>query len=171
MAAQDSEPLHWRYTEIDDRNFEVHGRSLIFILALFAVFILVTLLCIYARWACRYGQIPSTTPSPAPAANIANATTTTQNQRSDSVGLDRVTIDRLPIILHKASISSTCKDEAADEQCSICLTMFEDEEKVKVLPNCKHCYHPECVDAWLITHSSCPLCRSSLEQLLHSDLP
>ncbi|MCL7041579.1 hypothetical protein MKW94_016106 [Papaver nudicaule] len=49
--------------------------------------------------------------------------------------------------------------------------MFEDEEKVKILPNCKHCYHPECVDAWLVTHSSCPLCRSSLEKSLNTDLP
>ncbi|KAI3902794.1 hypothetical protein MKW92_052158 [Papaver armeniacum] len=171
MATQGSEPLHWRYTELDDRNFEVHGRSLVFILILFAVLILITLICIYARWACGYGQISSSTPSPPATTNTGNATTAAQNQRSNSAGLDRITIDRLPIILHKASISPAHNGEAAGEQCSICLTMFEDEEKVKVLPNCKHCYHPECVDAWLITHSSCPLCRSSLEQFLDSDLP
>ncbi|MCL7034457.1 hypothetical protein MKW94_002987 [Papaver nudicaule] len=147
MATQDSEPLHWHYTELDDKNFEVHGRSLVFILILFAILIVITLLCIYARWACRYGEL-SSTPTPPPA-NTTDATTATQRLRSNSVGLDRITIDRLPIILHKLTISSTCDDEAADEQCSICLTMFEDEEKVKILPNCKHCYHPECVDAWL----------------------
>ncbi|EXB29971.1 RING-H2 finger protein ATL66 [Morus notabilis] len=47
-------------------------------------------------------------------------------------------------------------------ECSICLGVFEDGEKVKVLPGCSHCYHPECVDRWLSAQPSCPLCRASL---------
>lgn len=47
-------------------------------------------------------------------------------------------------------------------ECCICLGGFEDGEKVKVLPNCEHAYHSLCVDKWLSSHSSCPLCRDSL---------
>ncbi|OVA02747.1 zinc finger protein [Macleaya cordata] len=64
------------------------------------------------------------------------------------------------------------EEAAGAAQCSICLTTFKDEEKVKVLPDCNHSYHPECVDRWLITHSNCPLCRAFLRVLDdHSDLP
>ncbi|KAL1177605.1 hypothetical protein V6Z11_A03G042400 [Gossypium hirsutum] len=37
-----------------------------------------------------------------------------------------------------------------------------DEEMVKVLPQCNHVYHSQCVDKWLGSQSSCPLCRACL---------
>ncbi|XP_076942713.1 RING-H2 finger protein ATL57-like [Bidens hawaiensis] len=46
-------------------------------------------------------------------------------------------------------------------ECSICLTEFEDRESVKVIPYCRHGFHPVCIDTWLSTHVSCPLCRST----------
>ncbi|KAG8054879.1 hypothetical protein GUJ93_ZPchr0001g30416 [Zizania palustris] len=46
-------------------------------------------------------------------------------------------------------------------QCPICLGEFEEGDKVKTLPRCGHVFHPECVDAWLRSRPSCPLCRSS----------
>jgi hypothetical protein len=38
--------------------------------------------------------------------------------------------------------------------CSVCL---ED-----VHPPCGHLFHSECVDAWLHSHATCPMCRSDL---------
>lgn len=32
---------------------------------------------------------------------------------------------------------------------------------MKVIPYCKHVYHPMCIDTWLSSHVTCPLCRSS----------
>ncbi|PNX78977.1 RING-H2 finger protein ATL72-like [Trifolium pratense] len=46
--------------------------------------------------------------------------------------------------------------------CPICLGEFMDGEKVRVLPNCNHGFHVECIDKWLLSHSSCPTCRQSL---------
>nr|KJB20415.1 hypothetical protein B456_003G147100 [Gossypium raimondii] len=40
--------------------------------------------------------------------------------------------------------------------------VFEEEEMVKVLPQCNHVYHSQCVDKWLGSQSSCPLCRACL---------
>ncbi|XP_061351622.1 E3 ubiquitin-protein ligase Os04g0590900-like [Gastrolobium bilobum] len=46
--------------------------------------------------------------------------------------------------------------------CSVCLSEFQDNEMVKLLPKCNHVFHPPCIDTWLKSHSSCPLCRSSI---------
>lgn len=46
------------------------------------------------------------------------------------------------------------------------LSIFQDNEKVKVLIECQHVYHSRCLDLWLSSHSSCPLCRASLHTCL-----
>lgn len=48
------------------------------------------------------------------------------------------------------------------KECSICLSVFQDDEIMKVLTECQHVYHSECLDIWLRVHPSCPLCRASL---------
>jgi hypothetical protein len=44
--------------------------------------------------------------------------------------------------------------------CSICLLDFCDGEEVRDLP-CKHLFHKACVDSWLASEATCPLCRLS----------
>ncbi|KAE9591942.1 putative transcription factor C2H2 family [Lupinus albus] len=47
-------------------------------------------------------------------------------------------------------------------ECPICLGEFEKGDKVRMLPKCNHGFHINCIDTWLVTHSSCPNCRHSL---------
>jgi len=48
-------------------------------------------------------------------------------------------------------------------QCLICFDDFVMEDEVRVL-ECKHYFHPMCIDRWLIGHSKrCPCCRGSIE--------
>jgi hypothetical protein len=60
-------------------------------------------------------------------------------------------------IVHAAFESST--------SCSICICDFELNEKVMLLPLCKHIFHTECITPWLTEKKrSCPLCsRTVLE--------
>lgn len=45
--------------------------------------------------------------------------------------------------------------------CSICLAEYEAKDVIRCVPECSHCFHADCVDAWLRVNATCPLCRSS----------
>lgn len=149
MASQDSPTFHWHYTDFEDSNFQIRGRTLFFVVFLFCVIFFIALLYLYSRWVCQVRPFIS---PPRFLHSPSRQTATPPHQ-----GLDPNAISSLPIILHRGS-----SEDPSEGECAICLGIFQDGEKVKVLPNCCHCYHSECVDEWLRTQSSCPLCRASL---------
>ncbi|GLJ32506.1 hypothetical protein SUGI_0654150 [Cryptomeria japonica] len=71
----------------------------------------------------------------------------------DSVGLHRQVIEALPVSQYKSHDG---------HQCSVCLSEYGDSEIVKLLPNCNHYFHKECIDKWFLSHSSCPVCRTTV---------
>mmetsp|Transcript_27371 Transcript_27371/g.37752 ORF Transcript_27371/g.37752 Transcript_27371/m.37752 type:complete len:617 (+) Transcript_27371:3-1853(+) len=56
------------------------------------------------------------------------------------------------------------KLEKDDPQCSVCLGDYEssDSELLRRLPACMHAFHQPCIDRWLLSHTTCPLCRLDL---------
>ncbi|KAL6984963.1 RING-type E3 ubiquitin transferase [Sarracenia purpurea var. burkii] len=72
-------------------------------------------------------------------------------------GVDQSFIDTLPVFNYKAIIG--LKDPF---DCAVCLCEFEPEDKLRLLPKCSHAFHMECIDTWLLSHSTCPLCRAAL---------
>ncbi|KAF8400438.1 hypothetical protein HHK36_013736 [Tetracentron sinense] len=72
-------------------------------------------------------------------------------------GVDQSFIDTLPVFLYKAIIGLKNPFD-----CAVCLCEFEAEDKLRLLPKCSHAFHLECIDTWLLSHSTCPLCRGSL---------
>lgn len=90
----------------------------------------------------------------------AAGATTTERARSwnskANRGLDKEAVDALPLV-HSSDL-----DEKDDRECPVCLTDFEPEDSLRLLPTCKHVFHQECIDAWFDAHSTCPLCRASL---------
>ncbi|EFJ07779.1 hypothetical protein SELMODRAFT_39820, partial [Selaginella moellendorffii] len=50
------------------------------------------------------------------------------------------------------------------DKCSVCLCEFKaiTGEEVRLLPWCNHFFHPDCIDLWLVSHKSCPVCRGSV---------
>lgn len=85
-----------------------------------------------------------------------------------NTGLKKAAIKALPIVVYTSA--SKLPPELATE-CPICLNEFGDGEKVRVLPDCNHGFHVECIDKWLASHSSCPLCRYSLDLLSRNRKP
>ncbi|XP_073029231.1 E3 ubiquitin-protein ligase ATL31-like [Primulina eburnea] len=47
-------------------------------------------------------------------------------------------------------------------ECAVCLNEFEENETLRLIPKCDHVFHPECIDAWLESHVTCPVCRANL---------
>ncbi|GAB2235664.1 hypothetical protein Droror1_Dr00026097 [Drosera rotundifolia] len=49
----------------------------------------------------------------------------------------------------------------AGEECPVCLSGFGNNGKeIRQLSLCKHMFHGACIDKWLCSHSSCPVCRA-----------
>ncbi|XP_066395288.1 E3 ubiquitin-protein ligase EL5-like [Miscanthus floridulus] len=65
-------------------------------------------------------------------------------------GLDEKSMAKLPR-------REVAKGEALD--CAVCITELAPGETARVLPRCGHGFHVDCVDMWLRSHSTCPLCR------------
>ncbi|KAG2649868.1 E3 ubiquitin-protein ligase ATL9-like [Panicum virgatum] len=49
--------------------------------------------------------------------------------------------------------------EGGGAVCAVCLEGVRRGETVRQLPSCRHLFHKECVDMWLHSHATCPLCR------------
>lgn len=77
-------------------------------------------------------------------------------------GLDPMVIQSLPMFVFK---QRDAEDGAASTiiECAVCLSVLEKEEIARLLPNCKHIFHAECIDKWLSSHSTCPICRTEAE--------
>ncbi|KAL3570592.1 hypothetical protein D5086_027841 [Populus alba] len=77
-------------------------------------------------------------------------------------GLDGPTIESYPKIVLGESRRLPKPD---DNTCSICLCEYKHKETLKTIPECKHCFHSDCIDEWLRLNASCPICRNSPERL------
>lgn len=65
----------------------------------------------------------------------------------------------IPSYKYTPEISSVSKTQDGGT-CSVCLSEFMEGELVRVLPECLHAFHVSCIDMWLQSHASCPLCRA-----------
>uniref|UniRef100_A0A7N0RIT6 RING-type E3 ubiquitin transferase n=1 Tax=Kalanchoe fedtschenkoi TaxID=63787 RepID=A0A7N0RIT6_KALFE len=164
MKAYKPPPFRWHYADLDDTNasaYQLRGRTLFFVVILFAIILLASLLFFYARWVCRS---PPSNSHRNPDAAAAAAGGVGRRRR----GLDAAVVSALPVLLYGSQIvrsNGKKKTESGAEEgaeCCICLSVFEEEDEIKFLPDCNHCFHSDCVDRWLLTQSTCPLCRSSL---------
>jgi hypothetical protein len=86
-------------------------------------------------------------------------------------GVDQAFIDALPVFPYRAVAAAAvghrhgaAKDHDCAEpfDCAVCLCEFADDDKLRLLPTCGHAFHVPCIDAWLLSHSTCPLCRGSI---------
>ncbi|KDP31772.1 hypothetical protein JCGZ_12233 [Jatropha curcas] len=79
-------------------------------------------------------------------------------------GLDPAIFASLPTFVYKKTASSSGQEnDASLIECAVCLSFLDDQETARLLPNCKHTFHAECIDKWLSSHTTCPICRTEAE--------
>ncbi|CAA0818296.1 RING-H2 finger protein ATL46 [Striga hermonthica] len=71
-------------------------------------------------------------------------------------GLDQAFIDALPVFAYDDIVTGSSTEPF---DCAVCLCEFTEHDRLRLLPSCSHAFHVECIDTWLLSSSSCPLCR------------
>ncbi|KAK7275807.1 hypothetical protein RIF29_16931 [Crotalaria pallida] len=80
--------------------------------------------------------------------------------RREPRGLDQEIIDTFPTFLYSNVKGLKIGKETL--VCAVCINEFEDDETLRLIPKCNHVFHPSCIDVWLSSHSTCPVCRANL---------
>ncbi|CAF1112377.1 unnamed protein product [Rotaria sordida] len=70
-------------------------------------------------------------------------------------------LDKSPIILFDSNSEDNDFTDK-DPMCAICLETFKNKEKIRKLDVCSHYFHVTCIDPWLLSHQSCPLCNRNI---------
>ncbi|CAD6245585.1 unnamed protein product [Miscanthus lutarioriparius] len=94
-------------------------------------------------------------------------------------GLEEAAIRRIPTFRYRHGhlVLAVAEAKQAGAECAVCLADFRDGERLRVLPPCLHAFHIDCIDAWLQSAASCPLCRAAvsdpaaLSYCHHLDIP
>ncbi|KAK4804741.1 hypothetical protein SAY86_004558 [Trapa natans] len=74
-----------------------------------------------------------------------------------TVGLQPSVISKITVFKYKRG-----KGLVEGTDCSVCLTEFEEDETLRLLPKCSHAFHVSCIDTWLQSHTNCPNCRAPI---------
>ncbi|XP_051129926.1 RING-H2 finger protein ATL5-like [Andrographis paniculata] len=83
-------------------------------------------------------------------------------------GLDPSVLNSLPLFLYSSSSAAEEEERRRPSlDCAVCLSEFEENDVVRLLPKCGHSFHVDCIGMWLHSHSTCPLCRSSIEPVVN----
>ncbi|RUS73962.1 hypothetical protein EGW08_018277, partial [Elysia chlorotica] len=70
-------------------------------------------------------------------------------------GLSKSDIQQLPAYHFSCD---AVRSESDQTSCVVCMCDFEAKQLLRVLP-CSHEFHAKCVDKWLKTNRTCPICR------------
>lgn len=125
------------------------------------IFSLTFILLMYAKF-CH----PSSSPPPASALVGGGETGGNNGAAAAAVGVPKQVIESLPFFRF-----ATLRGARQGMECSVCLARFDDADLLRLLPRCRHAFHLDCVDRWLESSASCPLCRTSVDATLGLKYP
>ncbi|KAF3527141.1 hypothetical protein F2Q69_00049558 [Brassica cretica] len=95
---------------------------------------------------------PSTTSS-SESLRFSNRRVSPETERSS-------VLDSLPVFKFSSVTRRSSASNSSD--CAVCLSKFEPDDQLRLLPLCCHAFHSDCIDIWLVSNQTCPLCRSPL---------
>ncbi|KAL3833027.1 hypothetical protein ACJIZ3_007763 [Penstemon smallii] len=69
-------------------------------------------------------------------------------------------LDSLPLFTFRSVTGTKLNGGGGD--CAVCLSKFEPHDQLRLLPLCCHAFHADCIDTWIVSNQTCPLCRSTV---------
>ncbi|KAL0338533.1 UNVERIFIED_CONTAM: RING-H2 finger protein ATL52 [Sesamum angustifolium] len=90
------------------------------------------------------------------------ATTQPEPAAPSPTGIDDKLLQTIPVFTFSA-----VKRDMDQEECVVCLGELEDDDMVRLLPNCKHAFHLPCIDRCTRSSSSVPSPREQSFGLRH----
>ncbi|KAJ3673728.1 hypothetical protein LUZ60_005720 [Juncus effusus] len=129
--------------------------------ALLAIFILIAFFSVYFN-RCAYGRNTNSTTIIRPSTNIVTTSggEAAVNRPTSRLGLDQSVLETFPIMEYSAV--KKLETVKGPLECAVCLSEFTNDESLRLLPGCCHVFHPDCIDNWLESHITCPVCRADL---------
>lgn len=109
------------------------------------IFSLTFLLLMYAKFCHPSSPVAAPAPTVVPAAAADD-------------GVAKPVIESLPFFRFAA-----LRGARQGLECAVCLARFDDADLLRLLPRCRHAFHLDCVDRWLESKASCPLCRAPVD--------
>ncbi|KAL3643953.1 hypothetical protein CASFOL_011885 [Castilleja foliolosa] len=154
----DSPPYNFSPNFQKQSNPRISPSILFIIVILAALFFISGILHLLVRFLTRKNQ-SSTNSQPSPQ-NIIQRQLQQLFHLHDS-GLDQAFIDALPVFTYKEIVGRAAQ-EPFDFDCAVCLCEFTENDQLRLLPTCSHAFHMGCIDTWLLSNSTCPLCRGAV---------
>ncbi|XP_010531590.1 PREDICTED: RING-H2 finger protein ATL32-like [Tarenaya hassleriana] len=84
-------------------------------------------------------------------------------------GLDDCVVETFPVFAY--SSVKDCKIGSGALECAVCLSEFKENQMLRLIPRCNHVFHIDCIDPWLQSHDTCPVCRAKLAPYSGEDEP
>jgi E3 ubiquitin-protein ligase ATL6/9/15/31/42/55 len=130
--------------------------------AVIAVFVFIAFFTVYLRHCTGGYAARSENDRAAAAVPNFNAFITRSRRQRRPRGLDAEMVEAFPTMKY-AEAKALRVGKGSTLECAVCLSEFEDEERLRLLPKCSHAFHPECIGEWLASHVTCPVCRCNLD--------
>lgn len=150
--------------DIHPSPFQNLKPSILIIILILSITILISIsLCLLLRHLNRR-CLRHLSPSPHPTITASSSSNRHSGHRVSPENLPFSVVHSLPLFSF-GSIkrrSSNSVNAIASGDCAVCLSKFEPEDLLCLLPLCCHAFHTECIDTWLQSNQTCPLCRSPI---------
>lgn len=89
-----------------------------------------------------------------------------ETRRTAQMGLSPTNIKEIPTFAYQRNHHGLNNGNGCDNaglRCAVCIATVHDGDMVRQLMMCKHVFHTNCIDTWLPSHSTCPMCRADVK--------